>query len=143
MCNLAFSPNFLPLLTGSATMRHITFPPFAAAILCAAFAATAAVQPGVRTEIDTLLAALATAGCEFNRNGTWHSGAEARVHLTRKLDHLSGRNAISSTEQFIELGASASSSSGKPYLVKCGGGAPVESRSWLQERLKMVRGKQQ
>lgn len=140
MCNLAFSLNFLLPLTGSANMRHITFPAFAAVILCAAFAA-AAVPPGVRAEIDSLLGALATAGCEFNCNGAWHSGAEARAHLTRKLDHLTGRNAVSSAEQFIELGASASSSSGKPYLVKCGGGAPVESRNRLQERLKMVREK--
>lgn len=141
MCNLAFSLNFLLPLTGCANMRHITFPAFAAAILCTAFAAAAAAPPAMRAEIESLLGSLATAGCEFNRNGTWHSSAEARAHLTRKLDHLIGRNAVSNTEQFIELGASASSSSGKPYLVKCGGGAPVESRSWLQERLKMVREK--
>lgn len=142
MCNLAFLPNFLPPLTGSANMRHITLPAFAAAVWCAAFAASAAAaSPAVRTEIDMLLGALSTAGCEFNRNGAWHTGAEARAHLTRKLDHLIGRNAVNSAEQFIELGASASSSSGKPYLVKCGSGAPVESRTWLQERLKMVREK--
>ena len=39
MCNLAFSLNFLLPLTGSANMRHITFPAFATAILCTAFAA--------------------------------------------------------------------------------------------------------
>jgi hypothetical protein len=28
---------------------------------------------------------LEVAGCEFNRNGKWYSGANAKFHLLRKL----------------------------------------------------------
>lgn len=99
----------------------------------------APVAPPVRAEIDALLSALQTSGCEFNRNGAWHTASEAKAHLLQKLEYLENRNAVHSTEQFIDLGASASSASGKPYLVKCGTTAPVESRKWLSMQLKVIR----
>lgn len=97
------------------------------------------VAPAVRAEIDVLLARLQSSDCTFNRNGSWHTAPEARAHLLRKLAYLERRNAVRSTEQFIELGASGSSVSGKPYLVKCGNSAPVESRVWLAAELKAIR----
>lgn len=103
-------------------------------------AALAAPTPGpVRAEIDALLVRLQASGCEFNRNGSWYSGAEAKVHLTRKLEYLEGKSALQNTEQFIDLAASASSSSGKPYEVKCAGSAPTPSRQWLSRELATVR----
>lgn len=95
----------------------------------------------VRAEIDALLARLQASGCEFNRNGKWYDGADAQAHLLRKLEYIEDRTTVRSTEQFIDLAASTSSRSGKPYLVRCAGGAPVESRAWLREQLELLRGK--
>ena len=97
------------------------------------------VSPGVRAEIDALLARLETSGCDFQRNGKWHKAPEARSHLLRKLDYLEDKSLVATTEQFIERGASTSSSSGKPYLVRCSGGTPVESGKWLSNMLKTIR----
>ncbi len=50
-----------------------------------------------------------------------------------------GPGLVQTTEQFIERAASGSSMSGKPYLVKCGNGAPVQSGEWLRTELKDLR----
>ena len=92
-----------------------------------------------RAEIDALLKALQTSGCQFSRNGSWYSSAEAQAHLTKKLEYLEGKNLIKSAEDFINLGASTSSSSGKPYLVRCGSAATAESKVWLHGQLTFVR----
>ena len=76
---------------------------------------------------------------QFNRNGTWYSAAAARDHLLRKLEYLEDKTTIQSTEQFVELAATKSSISGKPYLVRCGSAAPVESRAWLIGQLGIIR----
>ena len=92
-----------------------------------------------RPEIDALLARLQASGCSFSRNGSWHGAAEARTHLLRKLQYLEERDLVQTTEQFIERAGAQSSMSGKPYLVRCGGAAPVESRVWLTTELKALR----
>jgi hypothetical protein len=94
--------------------------------------------PAVRAEIDALLARLAASGCEFERNGRWHDAAEARSHLQRKLDHVERRGTLRSTEQFIELAATSSSTSGRAYQVRCGGNA-VPSANWLARELAALR----
>jgi hypothetical protein len=93
----------------------------------------------VRAEINRLLDRLQASGCQFNRNGTWHTAAEAKAHLLGKLDGLERRAALSSAEQFIDLAASKSSMSGKPYQVMCGNAAAVESKIWLMKELQAVR----
>lgn len=98
-----------------------------------------AVAPAVRAEIDALLGRLLASDCRFFRNGSWHGASEAKAHLLRKLEYLEGRDAVKSTEQFIQLGASSSSTSGKPYLVKCGASAPIESKAWLSNELRSLR----
>jgi len=110
-------------------------------LMCALAPASAAVPlgPAVKTEIDGLMTRLEASGCEFNRNGTWYSGTEVKAHLLRKLKYLEDRGAVKSTEQFIELGASTSSTSGQPYLVRCGNGTPVTSRTWLLAQLQAMR----
>jgi hypothetical protein len=112
---------------------HVTFT--IASIV--AFTALAAPAPATtRAEIDALLDKLESSGCQFNRNGTWHNAAEAKTHLLRKLEY---KDAVQSTEQFIALAASKSSSSGKPYSVKCGGAAPIVSQTWLNRELEALR----
>ena len=109
--------------------------------LCCSLASAAPTAAPVRAEINTLLTTLQTSGCQFNRNGSWYSGAEAKDHLLRKLDYFEGKTTVQNTEQFIELAATQSSSSGKAYQVKCGANAQaVESRQWLSAQLATLRG---
>ena len=106
------------------------------------FAATgnaASLSPAARAEIDALLSGLEASSCTFNRNGTWYPASEAKSHLLRKLKYLEDRGMVQSAEQFIERAASSSSTSGQPYLVKCGSGAPVQSGTWMQAQLQVVR----
>lgn len=111
--------------------------------LLLAFIATAAnaapLPPAARAEVDALLARLQSSGCEFNRNGSWYTGAEAKAHLLKKLDYLEGKDMVATAEQFIDKGASTSSMSGKVYLVRCAGKAPVESAQWLKAELQQLR----
>ena len=108
-------------------------------VVFAAVGAAAPLSPAARAEIDALLSRLEASSCTFNRNGTWYPAAEAKSHLLRKLKYLEDRGAVRSTEQFIELAGASSSTTGKPYLVKCGSGAAVESCAWLQSQLQIIR----
>jgi len=118
--------------------RHFRLVAFVAGLLATA-ALAAPLSPAARAEIDGLLSRLEASRCEFNRNGTWYSAAEAKSHLQRKLRYLEDHDLVNSAEQFIERGASGSSMSGKPYLVRCGGAAAVESGVWLRAELKSLR----
>jgi hypothetical protein len=103
-------------------------------------AGTAApLSPAARTEIDGLMSRLEASGCEFSRNGTWYPATDAKAHLLRKLKYLEDRGAVQTTEQFIELAASSSSTTGQLYLVKCGGSASVQSGAWLRSELQILR----
>jgi hypothetical protein len=113
--------------------------PLALGSALAVTATAAALPPAARTEVDGLMARLETSGCEFSRNGKWYTGADAKSHLLRKLQYLENHNAVQSAEQFIDRAATGSSVSGKPYLVKCGNGAPVASATWLRSQLQEVR----
>ncbi len=110
-------------------------------LTCAFVAAgnTAPLSSAARTEIDELVSRLEASECEFNRNGTWHTAAQARSHLLRKLKYLEDSSTVQSTEQFIELAASSSSTTGQPYLVRCGSGPPVQSSTWLLSQLRLMR----
>jgi hypothetical protein len=107
--------------------------------LFAAAGTAAPLSPAARTEIDELMSRLEASGCEFGRNGAWHTAADAKSHLMRKLQYLEDNGAVETTEQFIELAASGSSSTGQPYLVKCGNGAIVRSGAWLRAQLQVLR----
>jgi len=112
---------------------------FLLAVSFAAAGNAASLSPAARAEIDALLSRLEASSCTFNRNGTWYPPAEAKSHLLRKLKYLEDRGAVQSTEQFIERAASSSSTTGQPYLVKCGSGAPVQSGTWLLSQLQGMR----
>lgn len=114
----------------------------AALVLGCTFAVTgiaAPLAPATQTEIDALMAKLESSGCEVNRNGTWHASSDAKPHLLRKLQYFEEKGTVQTTEQFIELVASRSSTTGQPYLVKCGNGAPVQSGEWFSSQLKTMR----
>lgn len=107
-----------------------------AAVSLAAFAAVP--SPSAKAEVEQLLTRLASSGCQFLRNGSWHDGAEARAHIERKYRYLLNRQLVATTEDFISLAATQSSFSGNPYQVKCGN-LQVPSGQWMSDQLKQVR----
>jgi hypothetical protein len=61
------------------------------ASLWSAFAAASPTSEPVRAEIDALLAKLQASGCEFNRNGSWSNGSEARITYFESSSTLKAR----------------------------------------------------
>jgi len=110
----------------------------AAGMLVAGLACAKAPE-ATRAEVAHLMAAVEKSQCKFNRNGSWHDAKTARDHLQKKFDYLDKRDMITTTESFIERGASTSSSSGKAYEMQCGGGKAVTSAAWLNEELNRIR----
>ena len=91
------------------------------------------------TEIDFLLTAIGSSGCDFLRNGDWHDARQAQAHLSEKYQWLVARDRVRTAEDFIELAATRSSLSGREYAVRCPGEAPVSSSSWLESQLHRYR----
>lgn len=116
---------------------------FIAAVCLLAAAAmplrAADLSPAAVSEIKRLLERIERSNCSFMRNGSWYTAAEARKHLQRKLDYMVERGMLGSAEQFITDTASASSWTGKPYLVRCGTDEPVASAVWLTAELRRIR----
>ena len=63
-------------------------------------------------EILHLFEYLKKSNCEFNRNGSWYSSAEAAKHLEIKYRYLIKKGLVNTAEQFIDRTASRSSMSG-------------------------------
>ena len=101
--------------------------------------AFSAPPPAAAREIDQLIAALGSSGCEFQRNGTWYPSAKAQEHLRRKYDWLRERDKVANAEQFIERAGTQSSMSGRAYSVRCPGKPVVNSAAWLRARLLEMR----
>ena|SRR6185369_1035975 len=93
----------------------------------------------VQNEVSFLLGYITGSGCEFYRNGDWYSARKAVAHLRDKYKYMNDRNLVNTTEQFIERAASESSFSGKPYQIRCNGGAAVTSQQWLSDKLVELR----
>jgi len=90
-------------------------------------------------EIAHLLAFVATSGCEFERNRTLHSPAEASEHMQMKYQHVKRR--VHNAEGFIRYAASESSFSGRPYHAICSG-TRITSGEWLTGELAHYRDQQ-
>ncbi len=95
--------------------------------------------PNAQQEIRYLFSYLERSGCEFNRNGSWHSAQEASTHLRKKFAYLERHDLLSSAEDFIVGAASASSLSKQPYRVRCPHAPVVESGPWFTNALKAYR----
>jgi len=113
----------------------------AAGAITALLTAPAAAQTArpVREEIQSLLAAMEQSGCEFYRNGSWHTPTDARAHLARKLAEVEKGQPPKSADEFIEVVATRSSISGEPYRVRCPGVAPIASAVWFRQTLERSR----
>jgi hypothetical protein len=106
-----------------------------AAALWSAGSALAAVPDATRSEVARLLDAVEKSQCQFNRNGSWYDARAAREHLQKKYDYLAKKNLVTTTESFIERGATGSSMSGDPYQIRCPGSPAVASAAWLKAEL--------
>ena len=88
-------------------------------------------------EIEQLIAFVAQTQCEYERNGTRHTGAEAVTHIKKKYDYY--REDIETTEDFIRLAAKQSALSGKEYRVHCPNEQSISSETWLLNELTRIR----
>jgi hypothetical protein len=86
-------------------------------------------------EIRFLLQSIEQSGCDFYRNGSWHTAPDARTHLARKYEALEKQYPVRSADAFIEAVAARSSSTGEPYRVRCPGEPIVESEAWFRQVL--------
>ena len=89
-------------------------------------------------EIAALLQSLPRSRCQFERNGTWHDAPAAVAHLHAKWEYLRRHRPPRTTEEFIDMGASHSSLTGKPYQVRCGG-TVHGAGAWLRAELARMR----
>lgn len=102
-------------------------------------AAQQATPPTAAREIAALLGHIERSGCSFERNGQWHEAPAARAHIERKYRALAERGLVPSAESFIELAATRSSTTGRPYQVRCGQAPAVASGPWLMQALGRLR----
>lgn len=109
--------------------------PLLAALLAATPALSAEPPPAAKAEIQHLLDYLGGSGCQFFRNDAWHLAADARDHIQKKYAALIDKGLVKNAEDFIARAAAESSTSGKAYQVRCGGGEPVTSAKWLEAEL--------
>jgi len=108
-------------------------------ILCTSRALADEPDAVAREEISHLFSYLASSGCQFYRNGSWYMSSRAVSHLHKKYEYLLTKGKVSTAESFIKLAATASSTSGNPYLVKCGEAPAVESAAWFTQELARYR----
>ena len=108
--------------------------PIAAVLILALVPVSALAAPDARAsrEIDHLLVFVAASPCKFVRGGTEYDGKAARDHLAMKLDFA--RSMIDSADAFVDKLASASSTTGVAYKVRCGT-RELTSQAWLRTEL--------
>lgn len=104
-------------------------------LLCCAAAAAQQTTAASKEEIAYLFQRLEQSGCQFYRNGSWHSGQKAAKHLQKKYVYLLAKELVPTTAVFIERAATKSSISGKPYRVRCTNHVAVDSGAWFTQEL--------
>jgi len=88
-------------------------------------------------EIEHLLNFVETSECSMDRNGTVHEGIKAAKHIKKKYKHF--KDKIKTTEDFIELSASRSTTSGEDYYALCPGKEKITTSQWLTTELERYR----
>lgn len=131
--------------TGSGYNSHSLWQ---ACLLLVLFLASPAVLPASQegavddTEgtIQYLVDYVAGSGLTFIRNGSSHPAPEAAEHMNTKYQNLKSR--VSSPEDFIELCATRSLITGRPYEVVTKDGKTILTGEWLRQRLAEYRSQQ-
>ena len=73
----------------------------------------------------------------FERNTTRYSGSVAAEHINKKYQHF--KDDIDTPEKFIELCATGSLMTGKPYFIITEQGEQLPSSEWLNTELAVYR----
>lgn len=92
-------------------------------------------------QIDHLIDFIQESPCVFIRNGTEYDGKAAADHVRQKYEYYRDRNRIRSVEDFINLAATKSALSGKPYQIRCPGQQVAPAADWLRGELQGLRAK--
>lgn len=92
---------------------------------------------GTQEEINHLLKFVSETKCQYERNGTMHSGKEAKEHIQKKYDYY--EDDIKSAEDFIKLSATQSYISGNHYKIHCPKQPILKSSVWLLQELQAFR----
>jgi|SRR5271166_5005818 len=112
-------------------------------LLALAFVLTPTRSPAqvnsAQIEIAHLLTFVGLSKCDFYRNGTWYTAAQAQAHLDEKLALLRTGNQVQTAEQFIEKVATKSALTNLPYRVRCAGVETVGVSDWLGSELRHYR----
>jgi hypothetical protein len=99
----------------------------------------AQINPKAEREINGLLHAVGSSGCQFIRSGKAYAADRAQAHLHKKYEHMASRNMLGSAEDFIVKAATRSSMSGEAYAMRCGDAPPQRCDEWLMGKLKAMR----
>jgi hypothetical protein len=89
------------------------------------------------SEIQHIIAFVRDSSCTFIRNGSDYASSAAADHIAMKAGYAGSK--IKDGDTLIDLVASKSSMSGKPYYVQCPGQAKTESAVWLHGELDRFR----
>lgn len=106
---------------------------------CLPALAAAQLNDTARQEIEALLRAVGSSGCEFMRGGTAYTATKAQDHLQQKFAYLDNRGQLKSAEDFIVKAGTRSSMTGDAYGIRCAGTGHQASDAWLLARLKAMR----
>jgi hypothetical protein len=85
-----------------------------------------------KASVDALIESVGKSDCKFVRNEQELSGDQFATLLRAKLDYSA--EPLTSVDQFIEDFATESSTTGKPYEVRCPGGNAVPAAQWLRQQ---------
>jgi len=108
-----------------------------AIILLCAFPNKIVAGDSLEQTINYLLDYIGKSDATFIRNGQTHTQQEAVNHVKAKYEHF--KNEIKTPEDFIQLAASKSLLTGKPYLVRTPNGKEMRLDIWLTDALKEYR----
>ena len=89
------------------------------------------------TTVQYLITYVKESDVTFERNTTRYSGSEAAQHINKKYQHFI--DDIDTVEKFIELCATGSLMTGKPYFIITEQGEQLPSSEWLNNELQSYR----
>ena len=121
-------------------MKHLTTAAGIALAVCMLLAAggvRSAPTAQLEQTVQHLIDYVSGSGLTFVRNASEYTPAEAAAHMLKKYHHF--RDDIDTPEEFIELCATQSLLSGKPYLVIDNQGNEIPTSAWLRTELAAYR----
>jgi hypothetical protein len=105
-------------------------------VILAVFAAVVSAQGNIeKKKIEYLISSVENLkNAKFIRNGTEHDGKAAAKHLRLKLEKAGSH--VQTADDFINLCASQSYTTGKPYMIKFSDGKTIRAEEFFRNKLK-------